>query len=69
MKPNKFYLHTLGCKVNQAESDTIISLLLGAGWKMVELDKSPDWCVINTCTVTSQSDKKVRQVIHKARRL
>ncbi|MCG9480051.1 MAG: MiaB/RimO family radical SAM methylthiotransferase, partial [Actinomycetia bacterium] len=69
MKPNKFYIHTLGCKVNQAESDIIISLLLGAGWRMVELDKSPDWCIINTCTVTSQSDKKVRQVIHKARRV
>jgi len=58
---------TLGCKVNQYESSVISTNLEAIGF---EYRKFPDICdiyVVNTCTVTSMSDKKSRQMIHKAR--
>jgi len=65
---DKFYTHTLGCKVNQAETDMIIRKLVKQGYRHVGLHQSPDWCIINTCTVTSQSDKKVRQIVRKVKK-
>ncbi len=65
---DKFYIDTLGCKVNQAETDLITDELARKGLEPVGLGQSPDWCIINTCTVTSQTDKKVRQAIRKAKK-
>ncbi len=61
----KFSVTTLGCKANLSESDLIARELLKKGFRMVDLDDSPDINIINTCTVTLQSDRKTRQLIRK----
>jgi len=61
----KFSVDTLGCKINQSESDFIIEELLEKGLEPVSWSKHPDFCIINTCTVTSRSDRKARQIIRK----
>jgi len=57
---------TLGCKVNQSESSTIKSCLVGGGHEIVSLHEKPDICIINTCTVTARSDYQSRQCIRRA---
>ncbi|MFZ3085437.1 MAG: tRNA (N(6)-L-threonylcarbamoyladenosine(37)-C(2))-methylthiotransferase MtaB [Candidatus Hydromicrobium sp.] len=61
----KFSVDTLGCKINQSESDFIVKELLEKGLELVSWSKHPDFCIINTCTVTSRSDRKARQIIRK----
>ncbi len=58
---------TLGCKVNQYESEAIAEVLQQKGYDTVEADaeKSCDAYVINTCTVTSEADRKGRQMIRR----
>ena len=66
----RFSINTLGCKVNLCESDEISSILTGQGFHRVDFsDGDPQLCIVNTCTVTSESDRKVRQLIRKIRRL
>jgi threonylcarbamoyladenosine tRNA methylthiotransferase MtaB len=67
--PVKFSVTTFGCKTNQSESDSIIMELLPCGFKLVEYSDSPDFALINTCTVTSASDSKARQFIRKIKLL
>ncbi len=67
MKKVKFSVDTLGCKVNLSESDFIIKGLQKKGMELAPWDENPDFCIINTCTVTSQSDRKVRQMIRKVK--
>jgi threonylcarbamoyladenosine tRNA methylthiotransferase MtaB len=57
---------TLGCKLNQLESEAITDAFLRAGFEQSE--KSPAVIVVNTCTVTSKADQKARRVIRKALR-
>ncbi len=57
---------TLGCKVNQYDSDAMRSLFLSRGY--VPTEKDADIYVINTCSVTSIGDKKSRQLIRRIRR-
>jgi len=57
---------TLGCKVNQAESTAIEGAFRNLGFTIVGLSESPDYCIINTCTVTAKSDYQSRQLIRKA---
>jgi threonylcarbamoyladenosine tRNA methylthiotransferase MtaB len=59
---------TLGCRVNQSESDMIEGNLRKLGWSKVGLTESPDYCIINTCSVTAKSDYQSRQLIRKAAR-
>lgn len=59
----RFKVITFGCKTNQSESDEIIRGLLSYGFKLVESDEKFDFIIINTCTVTSMADKKVRQFL------
>ncbi len=61
----KFSIDTLGCKVNQSESDFIARQLQKKGFKLVSRNQGPDFCLVNTCTVTSQSDRKVRQLVRR----
>ncbi|MEA2015284.1 MAG: tRNA (N(6)-L-threonylcarbamoyladenosine(37)-C(2))-methylthiotransferase MtaB [Actinomycetota bacterium] len=61
----KFSIDTLGCKVNQSESDFIAGKLQKKGFKLASHDRGPDFCIVNTCTVTSQSDRKVRQLVRR----
>jgi threonylcarbamoyladenosine tRNA methylthiotransferase MtaB len=64
----KFSIDTLGCKVNHSESDFITRELLKRGLKLVSWRDHPDFCIINTCTVTSQSDRKTRQLIRRIKK-
>lgn len=60
---------TLGCKVNLYESEFMISLLKNAGYEINSFDDINDIYIINTCTVTNNSDKKSRKMINQARKL
>ncbi|HEY5586138.1 MAG TPA: tRNA (N(6)-L-threonylcarbamoyladenosine(37)-C(2))-methylthiotransferase MtaB [Ruminiclostridium sp.] len=66
MKTVAFY--TLGCKVNQYESEAISSLFEQKGYDVVPFEQSSDVYIINTCTVTNLSDRKSRQAIRKAKK-
>ncbi len=54
---------TLGCKVNQYETEYVRQGLLRAGYRDAAADESADLCVVNTCTVTVEGDAKSRQTI------
>lgn len=58
--------HTLGCKVNQVDTQTMMACFLEAGHEIVPFEEQADCYVINTCTVTAMSDKKSRQMIARA---
>ncbi len=59
-------IHTLGCKVNQVDSEAIIHVLKRSGYEIVSFKEIADVYIINTCTVTNESDRKSRQHIRKA---
>ncbi len=65
MKKQKFYIETLGCKVNRYESDGIASCLEEKGFIQGEKNTSVDLCIINTCAVTSKAGMQSRQAIRK----
>lgn len=58
--------HTLGCKVNQYETEGIWQSFKDQGYERVDFEAIADIYVINTCTVTNTGDKKSRQVIRRA---
>lgn len=60
---------TLGCKVNQYETQAMCELFLKQGYRETSFDNFADVYVINTCSVTSLSDRKSRQMIRRAKRL
>ena len=64
----KVAICTLGCKVNQYESQAMEQELLRRGYELAEFDGPADAYIINTCTVTAVSDKKCRNLIRRARR-
>lgn len=66
MRTVAFY--TLGCKVNQYETEAMRELFVAQGDQVVDSDSPADIYVINTCTVTGMSDKKSRQVIRRFKR-
>lgn len=59
-------LHTLGCRLNQAETALIASDLKKRGYEIVPFGAQADLTVINTCTVTEQADSKCRQAVRKS---
>ena len=59
-----FNIITLGCKVNQCESNAIANDLLHAGWQRKKSDA--DLCIINTCAVTGKASMQSRQAVRKA---
>ena len=61
-------IHTLGCKVNQYESEAILKILRENGIEKAEKDDTADIVIINSCTVTAQSDQKVRQTLRRAKK-
>ena len=64
MKKVSFY--TLGCKVNQYETNAMIQKFQEAGYEIVDLNKeTADIYIVNTCTVTNMSDRKSRQVLRR----
>jgi threonylcarbamoyladenosine tRNA methylthiotransferase MtaB len=64
----KVSLLTLGCRVNQSESAIIEGNLSKLGCSIVGLSENPDYCIVNTCTVTAKSDYQSRQLIRRALR-
>jgi threonylcarbamoyladenosine tRNA methylthiotransferase MtaB len=61
-------LHTLGCKLNYAETATIGKQFLDRGYEVVEPGQPAEICVINTCSVTARADRECRQIIRRALR-
>ncbi len=59
---------SLGCKVNIYESEYVESLLKKHGYEIVSFEDDADIYIINTCSVTNESDRKSRKMIHQARR-
>lgn len=60
---------TLGCKVNQYESEAMAQRLESIGYEIVNSDCDADLYIINSCSVTSESDRKTRQTVRKFKRL
>ncbi|NMA49595.1 MAG: tRNA (N(6)-L-threonylcarbamoyladenosine(37)-C(2))-methylthiotransferase MtaB [Tissierellia bacterium] len=65
----KVAFHTLGCKVNQYETEAMIELFENKNYELAGENDYADIYVINTCTVTNMSDRKSRQFIRKAKRI
>lgn len=61
--------HTLGCKVNQSETEAMTALFLHRGYELGEFEQYCDVYVINTCTVTHAGDRKSRQMIRRAKHI
>lgn len=64
----KVALHTLGCKLNFAETATISRQFGERGFDVVHADDKADVCVINTCSVTDRADRECRQIVRRALR-
>ena len=65
----KFGFYTLGCKVNQYETQAMEQLLKDQGHEVAPFDSACDGYIINTCSVTAVADKKNRAVIRRCRKL
>ncbi|MGN0182596.1 MAG: tRNA (N(6)-L-threonylcarbamoyladenosine(37)-C(2))-methylthiotransferase MtaB [Candidatus Ornithomonoglobus sp.] len=66
MKTASFY--TLGCKVNQYETEAVSEMFADNGYRIVPFNEKSDIYIINTCSVTSMSDRKSRQMIRRAKK-
>ena len=64
-KKIKIGILTLGCKVNQYESEAIAEALIGKGFSVAPHNQVCDAYIVNTCTVTAESDRKARQMIRR----
>ncbi len=64
----KVAFKTLGCRLNQAETDSLATDFINAGYEIVPFSAKADVYVINTCTVTAQGDQKSRSAIHRVTR-
>ena len=67
-KSKKVAFYTLGCKVNQYETNGMIQIFKNAGYEIVNFEDRADIYVINTCTVTNMSDRKSRQILRQAKK-
>ena len=65
----KVAFYTLGCKLNFSETSTIARELQNEGFEKVSFGEHADLCVINTCSVTDNADRKCRQVVRQALRI
>src|SRR4051812_14541409 len=59
---------TLGCKVNQYETEFVREGLLGVGYEDATEEDQAELCIVNTCTVTNEGDSKSRQAIRRLAR-
>lgn len=64
----KAAFYTLGCKVNQTESEYMAELLEKAGFEIVSPNEEADYYIVNSCTVTATADQKTRQNVRKFKR-
>src|SRR5581483_6009006 len=59
------FFHTFGCKVNQYETESLRERLSAAGYQISEDFSQSDVCVVNSCSVTAEADRKCRQFVRK----
>src|SRR5207237_4439826 len=64
----KCRLVTMGCKVNQYETQLVKEALVQNGFSEAAPEEPADLCVVNTCTVTAEADSKARQIIRQLAR-
>ncbi len=64
----KVGIYSLGCKVNIYESEYVTNLLKEHNYEIVDFDSKADIYIINTCSVTNESDKKSRKIINRAKK-
>ncbi len=69
MKAKKVAFCTLGCKVNQYETNAMMQKMIKANYEIVEFNEKADIYIINTCTVTNMADKKSRQMLRRVKEL
>ena len=69
MKNLKAAFYTLGCKVNQYETNGMIQEFKKSGYDIVDFDEIADVYIVNTCTVTNMADRKSRQMLRKVKEL
>lgn len=62
----EFAITTLGCKVNQCESESMAKSMISSGWIEAGKGKSADVCIINTCAVTQRASMQSRQAVRQA---
>src|SRR4029450_771185 len=63
MTPLRASFHTLGCRLNQAETATISATFAGRGYTILEHGAGTEVCVVNTCSVTEGAETKCRQAV------
>ena len=68
MEKKRVAFYTLGCKVNQYETNGMIQKFIDAGYTIVDFSDVADIYIINTCTVTNMSDRKSRQMLRQAKK-
>ncbi|MBQ4132087.1 MAG: tRNA (N(6)-L-threonylcarbamoyladenosine(37)-C(2))-methylthiotransferase MtaB [Clostridia bacterium] len=64
----RVFFHTLGCKVNRYETEKMLEQLSSIGFVLTNDAKSADLIVVNSCTVTAESDRKTRQLTRRYKR-
>ena len=64
----RYIIATLGCKVNQYESEAMEQLLQSRGHSRCGDGESADALIVNTCAVTAEGERKVRQTVRRLRR-
>ena len=69
MESKKVSFYTLGCKVNQYETNAMAQKFIDNGYKVVHQDEQADIAIVNTCTVTNMSDRKSRQLLRHIKHL
>ena len=67
MKTKTVAFCTLGCKVNQYETNAMMQNFIKSGYAIVDFEEKADIYVINTCTVTNMADKKSRQMLRRVK--
>ena len=69
MEKKKVAFCTLGCKVNQYETNAMVQEFMKKNFEVVEFDEKAEIYIINTCTVTNMADRKSRQMLRKVKEL
>ena len=64
----KVAFYTLGCKVNQYETESLKNKLIKLGYEEVSFEDWADFYVVNSCTVTSVADRKTRNILRRAKK-
>lgn len=69
MEQKTVSFYTLGCKVNQYETNAMAQKFANSGYKVVHGEENADIAIVNTCTVTNMSDRKSRQILRRIKKV